>query len=121
LKEIRMKNLIVKRAVLVALTCVFSVGLVIAVLNAGSSTPNKDPYIEVGGGKIVYVPRTAQYVKFNGQIRKVVRFDSTLSVGGNDCKCPKCCDGNCYVIVFSDSVAGSNPISPLVVIWLSCA
>jgi hypothetical protein len=120
LKEIRMKNFIVKRVVLVALTCVFSIGLVIAVLNAGSSTPKKDSYIEVGGGKIVYVPRTAQYVKFNGQIRKVVRFDSTLSVGGNDCKCPKCCDGYCYVIVYTDSVPGSNPISPLVILWASC-
>jgi hypothetical protein len=120
LKEIRMKNIIVKRVVLVALTCVFSIGLVIVVLNAGVSTPNKDPYIEVGGSKIVYVPRTAKYVKFNGQIRKVVRFDSTVSVGGDECKCPTCCNGNCYVIVFSDSIPGSNPISPLVVLWVSC-
>ena len=115
-----MNSSIYKKVVLIALTCVFSIGLVIAVLNAGSPTPKKDPYIEVGGGKIVYVPRTAQYVKFNGQIRKVVRFDSTLSVGGKDCNCPKCCDGYCYVIIFSDSVGGGNHISPLCVIWLSC-
>jgi hypothetical protein len=115
-----MKSSIGKKVVLIALACVFSMGLVIAVLYAGSNTPKKDSYIEVGGGKIVYVPRTTQYVKFNGQIRKIVRFASTLSEGEKDCKCPKCCDGYCYVIVYSDSVPGSNPILPLFVIWLSC-
>jgi len=115
-----MKSSIGKKIVLIVLTCVFSIGLVIAVLNAGSSTPKKDSYIEVGGGKIVYVPRTTQYVKFNGQVRKIVRFASTLSAGEKDCQCPKCCDGYCYVIVYSDSVPGSKPILPLFVIWLSC-
>jgi hypothetical protein len=115
-----MKNSIGKKVVLIALTCVFSIGLVIAVLNAGSSTPKKDSYIEVGGSKIVYVPRTAKYVQFNGQIRRVVRFDSTLSAGERDCKCPKCCNGYCYVIVYTDSVPDSNPISPLYVLWVSC-
>jgi hypothetical protein len=115
-----MKHSISKKVVFIALTCVFSIGLVIAVLNAGSSIPKKDSYIEVGGGKIVYVPRTTQYVKFNGQIRKVARFASTLNVGEKDCGCPKCCDGNCYVIVYTDSIPGSNPISPLWVLWVSC-
>jgi hypothetical protein len=116
-----MKNSIYKRVVLIVFTCVFSIGLVIAVLNAGSSTPKKDSYIEVGGGKIVYVPRTANYVKFNGQVRKIVRFASTLSAGEEDCKCPKCCDGNCYVIVYTDSIPGNKPILPLWVLWLSCS
>jgi len=115
-----MKSSISKKAVLFALACVFSIGLVIAVLNAGSSTPTKETYIEVGGGKIVYVPRTAKYVKFNGQIRKVVRFASTLSADEKDCKCPRCCDGYCYVIVSTDSVPGSKPIVPLWVLWVSC-
>jgi hypothetical protein len=115
-----MKNSIGKKVVLIVLTCIFSIGLVIAVLNAGSSTPKNDSYIEVGGGKIVYVPRTAKYVKFDGQIRKVVRFDSTLSVGKRDCKCPHCCDGYCYVIVYTDSVPGTNPILPLFILWVSC-
>ena len=115
-----MKNSIYKKVVLIALACVFSIGLVIAVLNAGSSTPKKDSYIEVGGGKIVYVPRTTQYVKFNGQVRKIVRFASTLSADEKDCKCPKCCDGNCYVIVYTDRVPGSKPILPLWVLWVSC-
>lgn len=115
-----MKNLIGKKAVLIALTGVFSVGLVIVVLNGDSNTAKKDPYIEVGGSKIVYVPRTAQYVKFNGQIRKIIRFASTLNGGEKDCRCPKCCDGSCYVIVYTDRIPGSNPISPLVILWVSC-
>lgn len=115
-----MKNLICKKVVLITLTGVFSVGLVIVVLNGDSNPAKRDPYIEVGGSKIMYVPRTAQYVKFNGQIRKIVKFASTLNAGDKDCRCPKCCDGYCYVIVYTDSVPGSNPISPLVFLWVSC-
>jgi hypothetical protein len=115
-----MKSPIYIKAVLIALTCVFSIGLVTMVMKADSNTPKKDSYIEVGGSKTVYVPRTAKYVKFNGQIRKVVRFASTLNADEKDCDCPHCCDGYCYVIVFSDSVPGSNPISPLVILWVSC-
>ena len=115
-----MKNSIAKKIVLVALTCAFSIGLVIAVLNAGASTPQKDPYIEVGGGKIVYVPRTTQYVKFNGQVRKIVRFASTLSPAEKDCRCPNCCKGSCYVIIASDGNPIFGRIIILSVIWLSC-
>ena len=115
-----MKYSMAKKTVLIALICVFSTGLVIAVLNAGSSSPQKDPYIEVGGGKIVYVPGTTQYVKFNGQVRKIARFASTLSAAEKDCQCPTCCKGSCYVIVFSDSSAIFGRIIILSVIWLSC-
>lgn len=115
-----MKSSIGKKVVLIALACVFSMGLVIAVSNAGSNTPKKDSYIEVGGGKIVYVPRTTQYVKFNGQIRKIVRFASTLSAEEKDCQCPNCCKGSCYVIIFSDGGPVTRPIIILSVIWFSC-
>jgi len=115
-----MKNSLSKKIVLITFTCVFSIGLVIAVLNAGASAPKKDSYIEVGGGKIVYVPRTTQYVKFNGQIRKIERFASTLSPNEKDCKCPNCCNGSCYVIVFSDGNPIFGPIIILSVIWFSC-
>jgi hypothetical protein len=115
-----MKNSIYKRVVLIVLACVFSIGLVIAVLSAGSNTTKKDSYIEVGGGKIVYVPRTTQYVKFNGQIRKIVRFASTLSAEEQDCQCPNCCKGSCYMIIFSDGIPGKGPIITLAVIWFSC-
>jgi hypothetical protein len=115
-----MKNSIGKKVVLIVLTCVFSIGLVIAILNAGSSTPKKDSYIEVGGGKIVYVPRTTQYVKFNGQIRKIIRFASTLSADEQDCQCPNCCKGYCYLIIFTDGSPVKDPIIILSVIWFSC-
>jgi len=115
-----MKNSIGKKVVLIGLACVFSMGLVITVSNAGSSAPKKDSYIEVGGGKIVYVPRTTQYVKFNGQIRKIVRFASTLSSDEIDCKCPNCCNGYCFLIVFTDGSPVKGPIIILSVIWFSC-
>ena len=115
-----MKNSIGKKVVLIALACVFSTGLVIAVSNAGSSTPKKDSYIEVGGGKIVYVPRTTQFVKFNGQVRKIVRFASTLSAEEQDCQCPNCCKGYCYVIIFTDGSPVKGPIIILSVIWMAC-
>jgi glycine/D-amino acid oxidase-like deaminating enzyme len=115
-----MKNSMGKKIVLIALTCVFSIGLVIAVLNAGTSTPKKDSYIEVGGGKIVYVPRTTQYVKFNGQVRKIARFASTLSPAEKDCQCPNCCKGSCYIIIYTDGLPIFGPIIILSVIWLAC-
>jgi hypothetical protein len=115
-----MKKSIVRKIVLVALTCVLSTGLVIAVLNGGSSTPQKDPYIEVGGGKIVYVPSTTQYVKFNGQVRKIARFASTLSPAEKDCQCPNCCKGSCYVIIASDASPIFGRIIILSVIWFAC-
>jgi len=115
-----MKNSIYKRVVLIVLACVFSMGLVIAILNAGSNTTKKDSYIEVGGGNVVYVPRTTQYVKFNGQVRRIVRFASTVSSAEIDCQCPNCCKGSCYVIIFSDGSPIKGPIIILSVIWLSC-
>ena len=115
-----MKNSIKKKAVLIALAGAFSLGALIVVLSAGPSAPKADSYIEVGGGKIVYVPRTAQYVKFNGQVRKIARFASTLSAEEKDCYCPTCCNGSCYVIIFSDNLSKKGPIIILSVIWLSC-
>jgi len=109
-----------KKIVLGTLASILLIGLAIAVLNAGSYIKERDSYIEVGGGKIVYVPRTAQYVKLNGQIKKVVKFASTLSNAEKDCNCPNCCNGSCYVIVFSDSIPGGNQILPLFVLWVSC-
>lgn len=102
------------------LACVFSIGLVSAVLKAASYTGEKNAYIEVGGKGIAYVPRTTKYVKYNGEIREIVRFASTLSKEEINCKCPKCCDGYCYAIVSSDSGPVTNPIIILYVIWFAC-
>jgi hypothetical protein len=120
LKEIKMKNSTRKRIALGTLAFVLLIGLAIAVLNAGSYIKEKDSYVEVGGGKIAYVPRTAQFVKVNGQVRRIVKFSTALSAAEKDCKCPKCCDGHCYIIVFSDAVLTANPIIILSVIWMSC-
>jgi hypothetical protein len=115
-----MNNAIRKKMVLGTLPCVLLVGLLIAVLNAGSYIKERDNYVEVGGGKIAYVPRTAEFVKLNGQVRRIVKFASTLSNAVKDCKCPKCCEGNCYVIVFTDGGPVHNPIIILSIIWVAC-
>jgi len=115
-----MNNSIRKKVVLGTLTCVLLVGLLIAVLNAGSYIKERDNYVEVGGGKIAYVPRTAEFVKVNGQVRRIVKFASALSKAEKDCECPKCCNGNCYVIVFSDCGPIYNPIIMLSILWVAC-
>jgi hypothetical protein len=115
-----MKKTFGKKHVLIVLFCVFSIGAASALLKAGSYVVQKDTYIEVGGGKIVYVPRTTEYVKFNGQIRKIVKFASTLSKEEKDCECPNCCKGYCYVIVFSEAGPVRNPIIILSIIWVAC-
>lgn len=115
-----MDNSVRQKIVLIGLTCVFFIGLVTAVLNATSYAKERDNYIEVGGGKIVYVPRTTTFVKVNGQVRRIVKFASSLSQEEIDCECPNCCKGSCYVIVFSDSILGGNPIVILTVIWVAC-
>lgn len=115
-----MKNSVRKKIALGTLTCVLLVGLLIAVMNAGSYINERDKYVEVGGGKIVYVPRTAEFVKVNGQVRRVVKFASTLSNEEKDCQCPKCCNGSCYVIVFIDGGPIHNPIIILSILWVAC-
>jgi hypothetical protein len=115
-----MKILIKKRIVVGALAFVLFIGLAIAVLNAGSYIREKDSYVEVGGGKIAYVPRTAEFVKVNGQVRRIVKFSSALSNAEKDCECPKCCDGYCFVIIFTDGGPIKNPIIILSVVWVAC-
>ena len=79
---------------------VMATALVAAALEAQSFISELNNCVEVGGGKIATVPLDAKYVKYNGQVRRVVKFASTLSDGQGDCKCPKCCDGGCYVIIY---------------------
>lgn len=100
--------------------CVLLVGLVVAFLNAASYIRERDAYIELSSGKIAYVPRTAKFVKVNGQVRRIVKFSSTLSNAEKDCECPTCCDGYCYMIVFSDAGPIVNPIIILAIIWFAC-
>jgi hypothetical protein len=115
-----MKNLLKKRIVFGILAFVLLVGLSFAVLEAGSYIREKDSYIEVGGGKTAYVPRTAKFVKVNGVVRSIVRFAATLSAEEKECKCPKCCDGYCYIIVFTDFGTIKGPVVTLGILWLAC-
>jgi len=115
-----MKSPVKKKVVLVAFAGVLMIGLVIAVLHAGSYIKEKGSYVEVGGGRIAYVPRTAKFVKVDGQVRRIVKFSTTLSNAEKDCSCPKCCNGNCFIIVFSDGGVIGKFITPLSVIWISC-
>jgi hypothetical protein len=112
----KMKKITWKKLILVMLTWIFSIGLVSAVLKAASYIGEKNAYIEVGGNQIAYVPRTTKYVRYKGEIRKIIKFALTLSPDEVNCECPNCCKGNCYVIVSSDS----GPIIILCVIWFSC-
>jgi len=77
-------------------------------------------YIEVHGSDIAYVPMTETHVKFNGEIRKIVRFTATVDKGRADCRCPDCCNGECYVIVYTDLVLPEGPVRTLRIIWLAC-
>jgi hypothetical protein len=115
-----MKDLLKKRVVFGILAFVLFVGLAFAVLEAGSYIREKDNYVEVGGGKTAYVPRTAKFVKVNGVVRSIVKFSATLSNMEKDCECPKCCDGYCYVIVFTDFGPVTRPIIMLGIVWMSC-
>jgi hypothetical protein len=115
-----MKRNASKKFVLVLLACIFTIGLVSAVLKAASYIGEKNAYVEVGSNGAAYVPKTAKYVKYNGEIRRIVKFASILSEEEINCKCPKCCDGYCYAIVFSNSGPMSNPIIILSVIWFAC-
>jgi hypothetical protein len=118
--EMNMKNALGKKLILVALACAFSMGLVSAVQKAVPPIPDRDSLVEVAGNAVAYVPRTAQYVKYHGKVRPIMKFASTLTEGEKDCKCPKCCDGWCFVIIYTDSLSISNPIIILSVIWLRC-
>jgi len=115
-----MKKPVEKKLALAALSCVLVLGLVIAVLEAGSYLQERDGYIEVGGGKTAYVPRNAQFVKVNGQVKRIVKFASTVSSDPVNCRCPKCCEGECYIIVYSDAIVGGQSVLSLVIMWIKC-
>jgi len=115
-----MKNPVGKKLVLVALSCILMVGLVNAVLAAGSYLRDRAGYVEVGGGKLAYVPRTAQFVKVDGRVKRIVKFASTVSAAEASCQCPKCCNGFCYVFVYTDSLLGGSSILSLSYIWVEC-
>ena len=91
-----------------------------AVQEAGPPILEKGPMIEVHGPDIVYVPTTAEYVTYGGVVRKIVKFSAALNEGEEDCQCPKCCQGRCYVIIYTDPVLPGGPLRILYILWLEC-
>jgi hypothetical protein len=77
-------------------------------------------YIEVHGPSIACVPLTAKYVKYDGIVRKIAMFAEALSPGDEDCQCPKCCEGHCYVVIYIGFVSPSGPVRMLAILWLEC-
>jgi hypothetical protein len=76
--------------------------------------------IEVHGPDIAFVPLTAKYVTYDGEVRKIVKFTETIEGGKEDCKCPHCCDGNCYVIIYTDLALPGGPVRSLFFLWIEC-
>ena len=56
--------------------------------------------IEVCADGIVFVPPGTKLVRCNGKIRKVLYFEEGVSK--DNCKCPHCCEGVCYVVVICE-------------------
>jgi len=115
-----MNNAMKKRVLLVGLICLFLIGMASGIPNAAAGQRNADSYIEIIANRITYVPRTAQYVKVNGQVRRIVKFATELTKAEEDCKCPYCCNDACYILVFTDSILLNKPIVMLGFIWVSC-
>jgi hypothetical protein len=102
-----------KTAKFIALFFLVSSAFLYAAIAANSFVNESSKFIEVCANGIVYVPANAKFVKCYGVIRKVIRFSDVLTESMEDCRCPKCCDGDCYVLVVSES-------GDIRVMWISC-
>lgn len=109
-----------QKLVYVTLPIVLLSALVTAFFGANHYLPGKASYIDVSGPAVVYVPRTAKYVKYNGQVREIARFAATLTEAEQDCSCPKCCSGYCYVVIYTDPISTKGHVIILSVVWLKC-
>ena len=127
-----------KRA-LAALGCVLLLGLASAMVKASAYLEEQRNYVEVAGDRTAYVPGDAQFVKYHGQVRRIVRWASSLGSDPKDCKCPRCCDGMCYITIYSDKLPDDKGASAppagllsdkadlgkgaailLLIIWINC-
>ncbi len=108
-----------RKKALIILACLSMTALVGAFLRANAYIADAKAYIEVGGKDPVFVPRDVQFVKFDGKIRRVLRFAEAVEGSAVDCRCPKCCDGECYVIVYTQDLR-NKILSVPSIIWLPC-
>ena len=92
-----------KKIKYVALFFLVSSAFLYAAIAANSFVNESSRYIEVCANGIVYVPPNTKFVKCYGVIRKVIRFSDVLAESVEDCRCPKCCDGECFVVVASEN------------------
>ena len=113
------KGTLIKRAFLF-LFCILFLGLVPSVQTAGPAFGEKEVYVEVHGSNIAHVPITAKYVKYDGKIRRISRFSAALASGEEDCQCPQCCNGRCYIIIYTDFLSPIGPLRVLAILWLEC-
>ena len=109
-----------KRGVFFLLSCTLFLGLIPGARRADSTTAAGDAYVEVHGPDIAYVPLSAKYVKYDGVVRKVSRFAAALNAVEEDCGCPNCCDGRCYVIIRTDMLFPGGVKRILFILWLKC-
>jgi len=93
-----------KRLALAALGCVILLGLTSAVVKASAYLSEQKTYVEVAGDRTAYVPRDAQFVKYHGQVRRITTWAAAPASDPKDCKCPHCCDGTCYIWIYSDNL-----------------
>lgn len=102
-----------KKIKYIALFFLVSSAFLYAAIAANSFVNESSRYIEVCANGIVYVPPNTKFVKCYGVIRRVIRFSDVLTLVIEDCKCPKCCDGECYVPVISE-------MGDIRIMWMSC-
>lgn len=117
-----------KKTLLALVLIVGSVILLSSFQNAQSTIKEIGGYVEVGANGLAYVPSDAVYVKYYGIVRKVVEITDFLSMSETECECPNCCDGFCFVIIYTDPgpAAESAPCSAtdgsseIKFLWMLC-
>lgn len=102
-----------KKIRIITLFCLVSAAFFYAIIMADSFASESSKYIEVCANGIVYVPANTKFVKCYGVVRKVIRFSDVLTLGMEECKCPKCCDGDCYVFAYTEQ-------GDIRILWMSC-
>jgi hypothetical protein len=60
--------------------------------------------IEVCADGVVFVPPGTKFVRCNGKVMKVDRIEEGVVRESINCRCPRCCDGLCYIIVACNPV-----------------
>ena len=87
----------------------------------GSPIAGEKTFIEVHGPNIAFVPMSEIYVTYDGKVRKIVKFTETIEDGKADCRCPRCCDGNCYVIIYTNLILpGGGSLRAPFILWIEC-